>query len=45
MGDSCIPAGDTLSRGCVRLLDVSVASGTPAVVEDVDTGLAGIDMY
>ena len=45
LGDACVPAGDTVSRACLRVVQISLAAGTPAVVDDVDAGLAGIDMY
>jgi hypothetical protein len=41
--DSCIPSGDTTSRSCVRLTEVSTTS--PKVVQDFDLGASGTSYY
>ena len=42
--DGCIPAGDTVERPCVRLIEVAVSS-SPAVTVDEDLGYVGGDLY
>lgn len=43
--DACTPSGDTTARNCLRLIDVSTARSTPAVVHDEDLGTSGLDEY
>jgi hypothetical protein len=34
--DGCTPQGDTATRSCLRLIEVSIALGTPTVSQDFD---------
>ena len=43
--DACIPAGDTATRPCARVIEVSLAGTTPSVTLDEDIGSAGADIY
>ena len=40
LNDGCTPLGDTLTRSCVRLIELDIA--TPAVLQDFDIGYNGI---
>jgi len=42
--DACTPAGDSTSRSCMRLVEVST-TGTPSVTQDFDAGSNGFDLY
>jgi hypothetical protein len=42
--DGCIPAGDSATRSCMRLVQVSTI-GPPAVVTDFDAASKGVDLY
>ena len=42
--DACVPAGDSTTRSCLRLLEATT-SATPAVVEDFDASATGTDLY
>jgi hypothetical protein len=42
--DGCIPGGDSTTRSCMRLVQVST-TGTPAVVTDFDAASNGVDLY
>ena len=41
--DQCTPSGDIAARACVRVVEANVAG--PAVVQDFDYGLTGLDLY
>jgi hypothetical protein len=43
--DSCIPAGDSILRSCLRLVKVSTSGSTPTVQQDFDGGTSGLDYY
>jgi hypothetical protein len=42
--DGCIPTGDTVTRPCARLIEVTVAA-TPTVTLDSDLAYSGADLY
>jgi hypothetical protein len=42
--DACTPTGDTATRNCMRLIEVST-SGTPSVLHDEDVSTNGVDEY
>jgi hypothetical protein len=39
--DGCTPQGDIATRSCLRLIEVSIASGTPTVSQDFDYSALG----
>lgn len=39
--DGCTPQGDTATRSCLRLIEISIASGTPTVSQDFDYSASG----
>jgi hypothetical protein len=39
--DGCTPQGDTAPRSCLRLIEISIASGTPTVSQDFDYSASG----
>jgi hypothetical protein len=39
--DGCTPPGDAATRSCLRLVEVSIASGTPTVSQDFDYSASG----
>ncbi len=42
--DGCLPSGDTTTRSCMRLVEISTGS-SPTVTQDFDGGQAGVDIY
>ena len=42
--DACMPAGDSSTRSCLRLVEVATEL-TPSIVHDFDVGSNGIDLY
>jgi len=42
--DGCLPAGDSTTRSCMRLIEISTA-GTPTVAQDFDAASNGFDLY
>src|SRR5262249_41098928 len=38
---ACTPAGDTATRSCLRLIEISIASGTATVAQDFDYSQPG----
>jgi len=43
--DGCVPTGDTTTRSCARLIEVSTGGSTPTVLTDGDLGFSGADLY
>jgi hypothetical protein len=43
--DSCLPAGDSAMRSCMKLVAISTAGASPTVTQDFDGGSSGIDLY
>jgi hypothetical protein len=43
--DGCTPQGDTAPRSCLRLIEVSIASGKPTVSQDFDYSASGQYFY
>jgi hypothetical protein len=41
---ACTPSGDTTTRSCLRLIEVST-SGTPSKLQDIDLSTKGLDEY
>jgi hypothetical protein len=41
----CIPAGDTIMRSCIRLVEIRVSFGTPIVNRDITLGIANTYLY
>jgi hypothetical protein len=42
--DGCLPAGDSTTRSCMRLVEISTG-GTPTVAQDFDAASNGFDLY
>src|SRR5216683_894055 len=42
--DGCLPSGDSATRSCLRLVEVSTG-GAPTVAQDFDAGQNGVDLY
>ena len=42
--DACIPAGDSATRSCLRLIEVATGLA-PSIVHDFDAGSNGVDLY
>jgi hypothetical protein len=43
--DGCIPAGDSITRSCMKLVAISTGGAVPTVVHDFDAGQSGVDLY
>jgi hypothetical protein len=43
--DACTPTGDTTTRDCMRLDEVSTSGTTPTLTLDTDISTAGLDEY
>jgi Bacterial Ig-like domain (group 1) len=43
--DSCMPAGDSSMRACMRLVAISTSGATPTVTQDFDGMSNGVDLY
>ena len=43
--DACTPAGDTVVRDCLRLVQVSTTGSTPSILQDFDAGATGAYVY
>lgn len=39
--DACVPAGDSTTRSCLRLIQVSTTGATPTISQSFDVGLTG----
>jgi hypothetical protein len=43
--DACTPTGDTVTRNCMRLIEVSTSGSAPSVLHDEDVATNGLDEY
>src|SRR5712692_2505000 len=43
--DGCLPSGDSTTRSCMRLVEISTGGAMPTVAQDFDAGRNGIDLY
>jgi len=43
--DACTPTGDTATRNCMRLIEVSTSGSAPSVLHDQDVATNGLDEY
>jgi hypothetical protein len=43
--DACTPTGDTATRNCMRVIEVSTSGGAPSRVQDEDVSTSGLDEY
>lgn len=43
--DACQPTGDTQTRSCLRLDQVSTAGASPTLLQDFDVGVSQADLY
>jgi len=42
---ACTPTGDTVTRNCMRLIEVSTAGSSPSVIHNETLGTNGLDEY
>ncbi|HEX2851009.1 MAG TPA: IPT/TIG domain-containing protein, partial [Acidimicrobiales bacterium] len=40
--DGCVPAGDSATRSCGRLVEIDTTGSTPAIAQDFDFGAGGV---
>jgi hypothetical protein len=43
--DGCVPGGDSTTRACMRLIEVSTSGSAPTVLQDFDLGASGGYLY
>ena len=43
--DGCLPSGDSTTRSCMRLVEISTGGVVPTVAQDFDAGRNGVDLY
>src|SRR5260370_28443073 len=43
--DGCLPSGDSATRSCMSLVDISTVGAMPTLAQDFDAGQNGLDLY
>ena len=45
LNDGCVPSGGSATHSCVRVIEISSASGTPSISQDFDFAQSGYDYF